>query len=54
MGSSNCICKEKSNKIRICVDYSTGLNNWLKEMNYPLPTAEEIFANLNSGCIYSM
>ena len=53
MGSSNCICKEKNYKIRICADYSTGLNDCLKEINYLLPTAEEIFANLNSGRIFS-
>ena len=51
MGSSNCICKEK--KIRIRVDYSTGLNDCLKEINYPLPTADEIFANSNGGRIFS-
>ena len=52
MDSSNCICKEK-NKIRICADYSIGLNDCLKERNYPLSTAEEIFANLNGGRIFS-
>ena len=51
MGSSSCIYKEK--KIRICADYSTGLNDCLKEINYPLRTAEEIFANLNFGRIFS-
>ena len=35
MGSSNCICKEKNNKIRICADYSTGHHDCLKEINYP-------------------
>ena len=45
--------KKKNNKIRICADYSTRLNDCLKEINYPLTTAEEIFANLNGGCIFS-
>ena len=49
MGCSNRICQEKNNKIRICTDYSTRLNDCLKEVNYPFPTAEEIFANLNGG-----
>ena len=40
MVRSNCICKEKNNKIRICADYSTELNDCLKEINYPFPTAE--------------
>ena len=53
MGSSNGICKEKNNKIRIFADYSTGYNDCIKEINYPLPTAEEIFANLNGGRIFS-
>ena len=52
MGSFNRMCKEK-NKIRICVDYSTGLNDCLEKINYPRPTAEEIFANLNGGRIFS-
>ena len=43
----------KKKKIRICADYSTGLNDCLKEISYPLPTAEEIFANLNVGRIFS-
>ena len=30
--------KKNNNKIRICADYSTGLNDCLKEMNYPFPT----------------
>ena len=42
--------KKKNNKIRICADYSTRLNDCLKEINYPLPT--EIFANLNGGRIF--
>ena len=53
MGKSSCISKEKNNKIRICADYSTGLNDCLKEINYHLPTAEEIFANLNGRRIFS-
>ena len=35
--------KKKNNKIRIYADYSTELNDCLKEINYPLPTTEEIF-----------
>ena len=44
---------KQKKKIRICADYSTGLNDRLKEVNYPLPTAEEIFANLKGGWIFS-
>ena len=39
-------------KIRIYADYSAGLNDWLKEINYPLPTAEEIFTNLKGERIF--
>ena len=53
MGSSSCIYKEKKKNIRICADYSIGLNDCLKEISYPLPTAKEIFANLNGGRIFS-
>ena len=45
--------KKENNKIRICADYSTGPNYWVKEINYPFPTAEEISANLNGGRIVS-
>ena len=53
MGSSNCICKEKTNKIKICAEYSIGLNDCQKEINYSLSTAKEIFVNLNGGRIFS-
>ena len=39
--------KKKNGKIRVFVDYSIGLNNSLKTLNYPLPCSENIFANLN-------
>ena len=45
--------KKKNNKIRVCADYSTGLNNCLKTYNYPLPSSEEIFAKLNGEKIFS-
>ena len=39
--------KKKSNQIRICADFSTGLNNALQDNHYPLPSPEEIFNKLN-------
>ena len=39
--------KKKSNKIRICVDFSAGLNDALHDHHYPPPSPEEIFNKLN-------
>ena len=44
---------EKKNKTRVCADYSTGLNDCLKQINYPNPSAEVVFAQLNGGRIFS-
>ena len=35
--------KKKNNKIRVCTDFSTRLNECLRDHTYPLPTPEEIF-----------
>ena len=45
--------KKKSNQIRICADFSTGLNDALQNHHYSLPSSEEIFNKLNSGKIFS-
>lgn len=45
--------KKPNGKIRLCADYSTGLNDALHLHQFPLPSAEEIFAKLNNGKIYS-
>ena len=45
--------KKKNNKIRVCVDFSTGLNECLRDHTYPLPTPEEIFSKLNGGKVFS-
>ena len=39
--------KKKSNQIRICADFSTGLNDALHDHHYPLLNPEEIFNKLN-------
>ena len=44
---------KKNNKIRMCADFSTGLNNCLRDLTYPLPSPEDIFAILNGGKIFS-
>ena len=38
--------KKKSNEIRVCADFSTGLNVALKEYHYPLPSPDEVFSKL--------
>ena len=45
--------KKKSNEIRVCADFSTGLNAALKEYHYPLPSPDEVFSKLNGGKIFS-
>ncbi|XP_029639544.1 uncharacterized protein K02A2.6-like [Octopus sinensis] len=45
--------KKKNNEVRVCVDFSTGLNDCLKNYNYPLPNPEEIFAKRNGGKKFS-
>ena len=45
--------KKKTKEIRVCADFSTGLNSVLKDHHYPLPNPEEVFAKLNGGKIFS-
>lgn len=45
--------RKKSKEIRVCADFSTGLNASLKDHHYPLPNPEEVFAKLNGGKIFS-
>ncbi|XP_038116866.1 uncharacterized protein K02A2.6-like [Culex quinquefasciatus] len=43
------VVRKPDRSVRICADYSTGLNNALESNNYPLPLPEDIF-NQMSGC----
>lgn len=47
------VTKKANGNIRICADFSTGLNNVLESHNYPLPVPEDIFATLAGGEIFS-
>ena len=47
------VVKKKNGTLRLCADYSTGLNAVLEDNNHPLPTAEDIFAALNGGKYFS-
>ncbi|XP_062711287.1 uncharacterized protein K02A2.6-like [Aedes albopictus] len=46
--------RKPNGKVRICADYSTGLNEALESNHYPLPTPEEIFAQLNGSVVFSV
>ncbi|XP_053698601.1 uncharacterized protein K02A2.6-like [Sabethes cyaneus] len=46
--------RKPNGKVRICADYSTGLNEALEANHYPLPTLEEIFAQLNGSTVYNL
>ncbi|XP_017476105.1 PREDICTED: uncharacterized protein K02A2.6-like isoform X2 [Rhagoletis zephyria] len=45
------VVKKASGDVRICGDYSTGLNDQLEPHTFPLPLPDEIFVNFN-GCSY--
>ncbi|KAK6761921.1 hypothetical protein RB195_022857 [Necator americanus] len=43
------VVKKKSGQIRLCGDFSTGLNDALQLHQHPLPTAKDVFTKLNGG-----
>ena len=53
MGCSYGISKNKSKEIRVCADFSIGLNAALKDYPYPLPSQEEVFNKLDGGKVFS-
>lgn len=48
------VVKKPGGKVRICADYSTGLNAALEANQYPLPTPDEIFAKLAGKRVFSI
>ena len=44
--------KKKSGEIRVCADFSTGLNTALEDFHYPLPSPEEVFTKLNGSSFF--
>ena len=46
--------KKKNKKIWVFVDFSTGLNDCLKDDTYHLPSPKDIFSKLNGGKVFSM
>ncbi|XP_055923553.1 uncharacterized protein K02A2.6-like [Eupeodes corollae] len=47
------VVRKPNNKIRICPDYSTGLNNCLEPNAHPIPTPDEMFAKTSNCTIFS-
>uniref|UniRef100_A0A914HA85 RNA-directed DNA polymerase n=1 Tax=Globodera rostochiensis TaxID=31243 RepID=A0A914HA85_GLORO len=45
--------KKKNGKTRVCIDFSTGLNNALELNRHPLPRPENIYAALNGAAYFS-
>ncbi|XP_062539275.1 uncharacterized protein K02A2.6-like [Armigeres subalbatus] len=47
------VVKKASQAVRICGDYSTGLNDALQPHQYPLPLPQDIFAKLSNCKMFS-
>jgi hypothetical protein len=47
------VVKKANGQIRICADYSTGLNAALDTHQYPLPIPEDLFTKLNGGTCFA-
>ncbi|VDL65732.1 unnamed protein product [Nippostrongylus brasiliensis] len=45
--------QKKNGSIRLCADFSTGLNDALDQHQYPLPMPDDIFTKLNGGRYFS-
>ncbi|PIO71364.1 reverse transcriptase [Teladorsagia circumcincta] len=47
------VVRKANGSIRLCADFSTGLNDALQLHQHPLPTAENVFTKLNGGTVFS-
>ena len=47
------VVKKSNGSIRICADYSTGLNDCLESNHHPLPLPEDLFTTLNGGTCFA-
>ncbi|RTG86513.1 uncharacterized protein DC041_0012202 [Schistosoma bovis] len=43
------VVQKANGVIRLCADFSTGLNDALENHSYPLPLPEDLFIKLNGG-----
>ncbi|KAK0419802.1 hypothetical protein QR680_014328 [Steinernema hermaphroditum] len=47
------VVKKANGKLRVCADFSTGLNEALEDYHHPLPLPASIFATLSGGVRFS-
>ncbi|CAD5231829.1 unnamed protein product [Bursaphelenchus xylophilus] len=47
------VAKKPGGKIRLCADYSTGLNDALADIEHPLPNMEEILSKFTGNTVFT-
>ncbi|PIO65756.1 reverse transcriptase [Teladorsagia circumcincta] len=47
------VVKKANGTLRLCADYSTGLNDALMLHQHPLPTPDDVFTKLNGGTVFT-
>ena len=47
------VVKKANGSIRLCADFSTGLNAALEDHQYPLPTSDDLYTILNGGTCFA-
>nr|CAX83692.1 Gap-Pol polyprotein [Schistosoma japonicum] len=47
------VVKKPKGTLRICADFSTGLNDALEQHHYPLPAPDDLFTILNGGSFFA-
>ncbi|VDK60101.1 unnamed protein product [Gongylonema pulchrum] len=47
------VARKANGRIRLCADYSTGLNDALKDIIYPIPKVEDVVAKFPGNTIFS-